>query len=75
LKIEIYKRILSSHIRNNAIFTISTISYSPLSIHFSSTEQFNKAFSNPAFFGELGFAWMFIAGLFAVSMVIMIYCN
>jgi hypothetical protein len=54
---------------------ISLISNCLLFIHSSSTEQFNKAISNPALFEELVLAWLFIAGLFLAAMVIMTHVN
>jgi hypothetical protein len=53
----------------------SLISNCILFFNFSSTEQFNRAISNPLLFEELGLAWLFIAGLFMVAMVIMTHVN
>jgi hypothetical protein len=50
---------------------ISFISYSLLFIHFSFTEDFNKACSTILLFVELSLAWLIISGLFQTAMVIM----
>jgi hypothetical protein len=56
-------------------FLISLISNCILFFHSSSTEQFNKAISNPALFVELVLAWLFIAGLIMIAVVIMTHVN
>jgi len=44
-------------------------------MHFRYTEELSKAFSNASFYANFVLAWLFIGGLFQITMVIMSHVN
>ena len=73
--INIYKKILDTHLKIITIFMIIIVSYPFVFMHFRHTEEFNQLWSSRLLYIQFLLAWMFTVGLFQAALVIMTHVN